>query len=44
MSAFYDRKLTAEDYAAAEEIIREKMLETKHAAIEHFAAKKKKRK
>ena len=44
LSAFYDRKLTAEDYAAAEEIIREKMLETKHAAIEHFAAKKKKRK
>ena len=41
---FYDRKLTAEDYAAAEEIIRTKMLETKHAAIEYFAAKKKKRK
>ena len=44
LSDFYDRKLTAEDYAAAEEIIRTKMLETKHAAIEYFAAKKKKRK
>ncbi len=44
LSDFYDRKLTAEDYAAAEESIRTKMLETKHAAIEYFAAKKKKRK
>ena len=42
LSSFYDRRLTAEDYAAAEEIVREKMLETKHAAIEAFAKKKRK--
>ena len=43
LSAFYDRRLTAEDYEAAEEIIREKMLETKRTAIEMFTKKKKKR-
>ena len=43
LSAFYERRLTAEDYAAAEEVIREKMLETKRAAVEAFAKKKKKR-
>lgn len=44
LSAFYDRRLTAEDYETAEEMIREKMLETKHTAIEMFTKKKKKRK
>ncbi len=43
LSAFYDRRLTAEDYEEAEEIIREKMLETKRTAIEMFTKKKKKR-
>ena len=43
LSAFYERRLTAEDYAAAEEVIREKMLETKRAAVEAFGKKKKKR-
>lgn len=43
LSAFYDRRLTAEDYEAAEEIIREKMLETKRTAIEMFTKKKKRR-
>lgn len=43
LSAFYDRRLTAEDYEEAEEIIREKMLETKRTAIEMFIKKKKKR-
>lgn len=43
LSAFYERCLTAEDYAAAEEVIREKMLETKRAAVEAFGKKKKKR-
>ena len=43
LSAFYDRRLTAEDYEEAEEIIREKMLESKRTAIEMFTTKKKKR-
>lgn len=43
LSAFYERRLTTEDYAAAEEVIREKMLETKRAAVEAFGKKKKKR-
>ena len=43
LSAFYDRRLTAEDYEEAEEIIREKMLETKRTAIEMFTKKKNKR-
>ena len=43
LSALYERRLTAEDYAAAEEVIREKMLETKRAAVEAFGKKKKKR-
>ena len=43
LSAFYDRRLTAEDYEEAEEIIREKMLETKRTAIEMFTKKTKKR-
>lgn len=43
LSAFYERRLTAEDYAAAEEVIREKMLETKRAAVKAFGKKKKKR-
>lgn len=43
LSAFYERRLTAEDYAAAEDVIREKMLETKRAAVEAFGKKKKKR-
>ena len=43
LSAFYDRRLTAEDYEEAEEIIREKMLETKRTAIEMFIKKTKKR-
>lgn len=43
LSAFYERRLTAEDYAAAEEVIREKMLETRRAAVEAFGKKKKKR-
>ena len=45
LSAFYEKKMTAEDYEAAEQIIREKMLETMHGYIraqeEKKAAKKK---
>lgn len=48
LSEFYDRRMSADDYAAAENIIREKMLETKRAYLEKIAAekaaKKKKRK
>ena len=40
LSEFYDRRMSAEDYADAENIIREKMLETKHSYLEKLAAEK----
>lgn len=47
LSEFYDKRMSAEDYAAAENVIRDKMLETKNGYIqmlaEEKAAKKKKR-
>lgn len=47
LSEFYDNRMSAEDYAAAENVIRDKMLETKNGYIqklaEEKAAKKKKR-
>ena len=43
LSSFYDMRMTAEDYAAAEEIVREKMLATKHAGIEQYCRKKKRK-
>ncbi len=48
LSEFYEMKMSAEDYARAEEIVREKMLATMHgymrAKEEEKAAKKSKRK
>lgn len=47
LSEFYDKRMSAEDYAAAENVIRDKMLETKNGYIQMLAeekgAKKKKR-
>ena len=43
LSSFYDMRMTEEDYAAAEEIVREKMLATKHAGIELYGKKKKRK-
>ena len=43
LSSFYDMRMTAEDYATAEEIVREKMLATKHAGIELYGKKKKRK-
>lgn len=40
LSAFYDRRMTAEDYAAAEEIIRGRMLATMHDYIAAQQARK----
>ncbi len=40
LSEFYDQKMTAEDYEAAEAIIREKMLFTKHDYIRRQEEKK----
>ena len=40
LSAFYDRRMSAEDYTEAETVIREKMLETKRGYIEKLAAEK----
>ena len=42
LSEFYDRKMTAEDYAAAESVIRERMLAVKHNYIRMLEQKKKK--
>ena len=43
LSSFYDMRMTAEDYAAAEEIVREKMLASKHEGIEQYCRKKKRK-
>ena len=43
-SEYYDRTMTAEDYLAAENLIREKMLETKHSYPAYVAEKKRKKK
>lgn len=40
LTEFYDRKMSAEDYAEAENVIREKMLETKYGYLEKIAAQK----
>lgn len=40
LSEFYDRRMSAEDYAEAENIIREKMLQTKYDYLDKLAAKK----
>ena len=40
LSAFYDRKMAAEDYAEAEEIIREAMLSTRRNYLAEQEAKK----
>ena len=40
LSDFYDMRMTAEDYAAAEDRIRERMLATKHDYIAAQEAKK----
>lgn len=40
LSEFYDRRMSAEDYTEAENIIREKMLATKREYLEEIAAKK----
>ena len=42
LSEFYDRKMTAEDYAAAESVIRERILAVKHNYIRMLEQKKKK--
>lgn len=42
LSEFYDRKMTAEDYAAAESVIRKRMLAVKHNYIRMLEQKKKK--
>lgn len=42
LSEFYDRKMTAEDYVAAESVIRERMLAVKHNYIRMLEQKKKK--
>ena len=44
LTEFYDRKMTAEDYAKAEEIIRDKMLEIIHGFQAERAAKAEKKK
>lgn len=44
LSAYYDRRMTAEDYAEAELIIRDRMLATKHGYLAEMAAKKNKKK
>ena len=44
LSDFYDMRMTAEDYAAAEERIRERMLATKHDYIATQEAKKRAKK
>lgn len=40
LSEYYGRHMAAEDYAAAENIIREKMLQTKRGYLEKIAAEK----
>ncbi len=44
LSAYYDRRMTAEDYAEAEQLIRERMLATKHDYLAAMAEKKNKKK
>ena len=44
LSDFYDKRMTAEDYEAAEERIRERMLATKHDYIAMQEEKKRQKK
>lgn len=44
LSAYYERRMTAEDYAEAEQLIRERMLATKHDYLAAMAEKKNKKK
>lgn len=44
LSRYYDQRMTAEDYSAAEDIIRERMLATKNDYIAAIAASKKRKK
>ncbi len=43
LSAFYDKKMTSEDYVAAEQVIREAMLGTMHGYIRAKQEKKRKK-